>query len=81
MNRKINLPLVSHGQGHLVHQLLDDLKSTIVTGSFHVTLTRCISALRRSSAYILFKRQFSSSNSFMRLMSEVSMPPNFARYL
>lgn len=37
---KIHLSVVSHGQGHLVHQLFDDLKSTIVTGSFHVTLTR-----------------------------------------
>ena len=30
---------MSHGQGHLVHQLFDDLRSTGVTDIIHVTLT------------------------------------------
>lgn len=35
----IHISVVSHGQGSLVHQLLDDLKSTSVAGTIHVTLT------------------------------------------
>src|SRR5690606_1312254 len=40
-----------------------------------------ISALRRSSAYIFFRRRFSSSNSFRRAIIDVSMPPYLARHL
>ena len=35
----IHISIVSHGQGELVHQLLDDLKSAGVTDAIHVTLT------------------------------------------
>src|SRR5690606_4337780 len=39
------------------------------------------SALRRSSAYIFFRRRFSSSSSFNRAIIEASIPPNLARHL
>lgn len=39
MIQKIHLSVVSHGQGHLVHQLLNDIKSYCVSGSVYVTLT------------------------------------------
>lgn len=39
MNERIHLSVVSHGQGQLVHQLLDDLNSVGVTDAIHVTLT------------------------------------------
>lgn len=35
----IHVSVVSHGQGHLVHQLFDDLKSIDVADFIHVTLT------------------------------------------
>jgi len=34
-----------------------------------------------TSAYIYFKRAFSASSSFMRVIMETSIPPNFARHL
>ena len=40
-----------------------------------------ISALSFSSAYIFFSRRFSSSSSFIRFISEASMPPNLDRHL
>lgn len=39
MREKIHLSVVSHGQGHLVHKLLEDLKSINVADTLHVTLT------------------------------------------
>ena len=33
------------------------------------------------SGYIFFKRRFSSTSSFIRFISETSIPPNFARHL
>src|SRR5690554_2089420 len=40
-----------------------------------------ISALSRSSAYIFFRRRFSSSSSLSRAIMEASMPPNLERHL
>src|SRR5690606_38850994 len=40
-----------------------------------------MSAFSRASAYIFFRRRFSSSSSFRRAIMEASMPPNFARHL
>jgi hypothetical protein len=40
-----------------------------------------ISALRRSSAYILLSRQFSSSSALSSAITEVSIPPSRERRL
>src|SRR5476651_516233 len=48
---------------------------------FFVRASATISAFKRSSAYIFFSRRFSSSSSFMRAISEASIPPNLARHL
>src|SRR5690606_11505846 len=40
-----------------------------------------ISALSRSSAYIFFRRRFSSSSSLSRVIMDASMPPNLDRHL
>src|SRR5471032_1317546 len=66
-------PLVDHTARHL----------TALRWRYHffARASATISALRRSSAYIFFRRLFSSSSSFIRAMSEASMPPNLARHL
>src|SRR5687768_7773105 len=45
--------------------------------SFFVSTSFKIRCSNESSAYIAFKRRFSSSNSRNRRMSEASMPPYF----
>ena len=40
-----------------------------------------MSALICASMYSFFRRRFSSSSSFIRPISDASMPPNFERHL
>ncbi len=49
--------------------------------NFFVMMSLAISALSCSSAYIFSRHWFSSSSSFIRFISDVSMPPNLVRYL
>src|SRR5476651_118387 len=66
-------PLVNHPARHLA--------ALRWRYHFFASASATISALRRSSAYIFLSRLFSSSSSFIRAISEASMPPNLARHL
>ena len=79
-NRKY---ITSHSNTHAIVHFgpASQLSSPSWLYHFFAIISLAISALSRSSAYIFLRRRFSSSSSFMRCISEASMPPNLARHL
>src|SRR5690606_29407955 len=71
----------AHAETMLFHRCLRHLAPLRWLYSFPSRASLRISALMRSSAYIFFSRRFSSSSSFRRAISAVSMPPYLARHL
>src|SRR5690606_30360812 len=71
----------THRDTSLLHRVLGHLATTRWPYHFFSNASCTISALSLSSTYILRRRAFSASSSFIRAIMGTSMPPYFERHL
>src|SRR5699024_2629695 len=71
----------THRDTSLLHRVLGHLATTRRPDHFFSSASCTISALSFSSTYVLRRRAFSASSSFMRAIIGTSIPPYFERHL